>query len=93
MTVELYGKPIVMQIDTSSAKSLIPETMFKEHFANLPVTRSYMVLRTYNHETISKELKLNWTNILAVAASEHMSVKSVLDRHRAVFQEGSGTAR
>ena len=31
VTVEFYGKPVVMQLDAGSARSLIPESLYQEH--------------------------------------------------------------
>jgi hypothetical protein len=75
--------------------------MFKEHldvkYENQIAQLSAFVVQGNKTPLLGrdwlKELKLNWTNILAVTASEHLSVKSVLDRHRAVFKEGTGTIR
>ena len=38
-----------------------------------------------------KVLKLNWTSIFAVTGSAGNSVKGVLEKHKEVFQEGTGT--
>ena len=38
-----------------------------------------------------KVLNLNWTNIFAVTGSEGNSVKAALEKHKEVFQEGTGT--
>ena len=38
-----------------------------------------------------KVLKLNWTNIFAITRSEGNSMKAVLEKHKEVFQERTGT--
>ena len=127
VTVELCGKPVVMQLDTGSAKSLIPESLYQEHLVHRTVNKSDVMLHTYNHEPIPhigfvtldvkyddqtaqlsafvvkgdktpllgrdwlKVLKLNWTNIFVVTRSEGNSVKAVLEKHKEVFQERTGT--
>ena len=52
VTVDLCGKPVVMQLDTGSAKSLIPESLYQEHLVHQTVNKSDVMLRTYNHEPI-----------------------------------------
>ena len=52
VTLELDGKPVVMQLDTGSAKSLIPESIYQEHLIHRTVNKSDVMLRTYNHEPI-----------------------------------------
>ena len=52
VTVELCGKHVVMQLDTGSAKSLIPESQYQEHLVHPTVNKSDGMLCTYNHEPI-----------------------------------------
>ena len=116
-----------MQLDTGSAKSLIPESLYQEHLVHRTVNKSDFMQRTYNHELIPhigvvtldlkyddqiaqllafvvkgdktpllgrdwfKVLKLNWTNIFTVTRSEGNSVKAVLEKHKEIFREGTGT--
>ena len=52
VTLELDGKPVVMQQDTGLAKSLIPESLYQKHLIHRTVNKIDVMLRTYNHEPI-----------------------------------------
>ena len=129
VSLEVCGKSVKMQLDTGSAKSLIPESLHLENFANLKLDHSDVMLRTYNNEPIEHVgrltcdvnyngqsaqlsalivkgdkmpllgrdwitvLKLDWANIFTLSVNEQSSVKSVLDKHSAIFEEGMGTMK
>ena len=52
MKLEIQGKPVVMEVDTGAAVSVISEETYKELFSNLTLKESPMGLKTYTGERI-----------------------------------------
>ena len=48
--LEIQWKPVVMEVDTGTAVSVISETMYKELFTNLTLREVPMGLKTYTGE-------------------------------------------
>jgi hypothetical protein len=64
--------------------------MFKEHFANLPVTKSDIILRTYNQETISHLGQVNF-DIKYEDQITQLSAFVVQDKKKHLYLEETGS--
>ncbi|XP_068739646.1 uncharacterized protein [Montipora capricornis] len=49
----LDGKPVRMEVDTGSAKSIISETVYKKLFQHLPLKPTHFYLKTYSGERLT----------------------------------------
>ena len=52
MELEIQGKPVVMEVDTGTAVSVISETTYKDLFSNLTLKKVPMGVKTYTGERI-----------------------------------------
>ena len=52
MELEIQGKPVVMEVDTRAAVSVISETTYKDLFPNLTLKEFPMGFKTYTGERI-----------------------------------------
>ena len=52
VTIDIWGKPIVMEVDTGSSVSLISYREFVHHFGKIKSETPKSVLKTYSNETI-----------------------------------------
>ena len=50
--LEIQGKPVVMEVDTGAAVSVISETTYKDLFSNITLNEVPMGLKTYTRERI-----------------------------------------
>ena len=58
VTPEVAGHALPMELDTGAAISLLPRSLYDEHFASLPLLQTGVVLRTYSGEKLIPEGKL-----------------------------------
>ncbi|XP_033758152.1 uncharacterized protein K02A2.6-like [Pecten maximus] len=59
VTVSINGNKIPMELDTGSSVSLIPESMYKEQFTDVPLKKTPVRLKTYSGECITPLGSLN----------------------------------
>jgi len=51
--LEVQGKPLLMEVDTGAAVSIISEETYDTLFSQVPLNQSTVGLRTYTGESIS----------------------------------------
>ena len=50
--LEIQGKPVLMEVDTGAAVSVISEETYKEQFSNLALKKAPVCLKTFTGEQI-----------------------------------------
>ena len=54
LKVYLEGRPLVMELDTRSAVSVMSKGVYQEHLRHVPLKDTYMKLRTYTGEPVER---------------------------------------